>query len=305
MDCKVLIVDDEVSVLSSLERSLRKESYQILSAQSGASALELLQENKVAVILSDVNMPGMDGIEFLSRAAEFSPDSVKMILSGYADIELVMDSINRGHVWRYLTKPWQPEDVKVAINNAIDLYMIQAERLNLLSQLEIKNTQLAKWSNKLEDMVNHRTEHIQSELMLMSCLMDGEDLNGFTRLVLPLFAEIFDSPKVNLISVADGVSYGLTGIEDADGDYVRHQIHYLQENRQILVEKDQIIIPVVNSDMVLGGLCVRDYGIPLEKISSDYESYMAITSIAMLHNTMKVKAPDMLDQIEVLLQEIG
>ena len=305
MDRKVLIVDDELSVLSSLERSLRKENYEVLSAQSGSQALEVLGDYKVAVILSDINMPGMDGIEFISKAADISPDSVKMILSGYADIDLVMDSINKGHVWRYLTKPWQPEDVRVAIDNALGMYGVQAERESLLAQLGIKNTQLAKWSNKLEAMVDRRTEHIQSELMLMTCLMEGESLGVFSRRVLPLFAELFGTEQVSLISVADGLSYGQNGLENLDNDFVRHQIKYIQENRQVLIENKQILIPVMNSDMVLGGLYVVDYKIPLDKVNSDYESYMAITSIAMLHNTMKVKAPDMISEIEKLLQEIG
>ncbi|MBN2842219.1 MAG: response regulator, partial [Sedimentisphaerales bacterium] len=179
MERKVLIVDDELSVLKALERALRKEGYGLLTAESGEHALDLLSGYKVAVILSDINMPGMNGIEFLSRAQHLSPDSIKMVLSGYADIDLVMDAINHGHVWRYLTKPWQPEDVRVAIDNAMGLYDVRAERESLLTALEIKNQQLVKWSNKLEDMVDRRTEHIQNELMLMTCLMEGCDLESF------------------------------------------------------------------------------------------------------------------------------
>ncbi len=304
MERKVLIVDDELSVLKALERALRKEGYGLLTAESGEHALELLSGYKVAVILSDINMPGMNGIEFLSRAQQVSPDSIKMVLSGYADIDLVMDAINHGHVWRYLTKPWQPEDVRVAIDNAMGLYDVRAERESLLTALEIKNQQLVKWSNKLEDMVDRRTEHIQNELMLMTCLMEGCDLECFCSKVMPLYEELFGTADVSLFSAADGVCYNRFGIVNKDQCQCADILAQVQQDKQLIADKDQVMIPVLNNDMLLGALCIRNHAVSLDDIGQDYESYMAITSIAMLHNLMKVNTPDMIRNIEKVLQEI-
>lgn len=304
MERKVLIVDDEVGVLHTLERALRKEGYELLTAQSGAKALELLASHKVAVILSDINMPEMDGIEFLDRAQVSSPASIKMVLSGYADIDMVMDAINRGHVWRYLTKPWQPEDVRVAIGNAIELFEVQAERESLLGQLGIKNQQLMKWSNKLEDMVDRRTEHIQNELMLMTSLIDGSDLEHFCCQLLPLYEELFGTTEVTLHSVADGSCYNRFGRDEMRNAETVLLVRRVQDDNELLVNEEMIIIPVVNNGLVLGALCIRNYSVSLEDVGQDYESYMAITSIAMLYSVMREQTPGMISNIEKILQEI-
>ena len=108
----LLIVDDEPNNLSALNRLLRKEGYRVLSAGSGAEALELLAVNPVQVILSDQNMPGMSGAQFLALAKELYPDTVRMILSGLTDFTTVSDSVNQGAVFKFLTKPWDDDELR-------------------------------------------------------------------------------------------------------------------------------------------------------------------------------------------------
>jgi diguanylate cyclase (GGDEF)-like protein/PAS domain S-box-containing protein len=105
----LLLVDDEPNVLNSLRRLLRREGYRILTAGSGAEALELLALQPVQVIISDQRMPGMSGVEFLSKVKELYPETVRMSLSGYSEISTVTDAINKGAIWKYITKPWDDE----------------------------------------------------------------------------------------------------------------------------------------------------------------------------------------------------
>lgn len=105
----LLLVDDEPGIVDALRRLLRREGYRILTAVSGAEALELLALHPVQVIVSDQRMPGMSGVEFLSKVKELYPHTVRISLSGHSDISTVTDAINKGAIWKYITKPWDDE----------------------------------------------------------------------------------------------------------------------------------------------------------------------------------------------------
>jgi len=128
----ILLVDDEPNILSALRRCLRRDGYEILTAGSGEEALELLAGNPVMVILSDQRMPGMAGTEFLSRVKLMHPGTVRMILSGYADINSITDAINKGEIYRFQTKPWDDDDLRKAIQDAVIHY--QATEANRQKQ---------------------------------------------------------------------------------------------------------------------------------------------------------------------------
>lgn len=114
----LLLVDDEQNVLHALRRLLRREGYRILTAGSGSEGLELLALQPVQVIVSDQRMPGMSGVEFLSKVKELYPETVRISLSGYSEISTVTDAINKGAIWKYITKPWDDELLAQEIRTA-------------------------------------------------------------------------------------------------------------------------------------------------------------------------------------------
>ena len=118
----LLIVDDEPSILNALTRLLRREGYEILTANSPLKALELLASHNVQVVVSDHRMPELSGIEFLSRVRKLYPDTVRIILTGFTDFDSVADSINRGAVYKFLTKPWDDDHLREAIREAFRLH---------------------------------------------------------------------------------------------------------------------------------------------------------------------------------------
>lgn len=118
----LLLVDDEENILRSLVRLLRKQEYEILTASSGESALGIMAEREVHVILSDQRMPGMTGSELLSRVRQLYPETVRMVLSGFADIDAITDAINRGNIYKFLAKPWIDELLLANIREAFDRY---------------------------------------------------------------------------------------------------------------------------------------------------------------------------------------
>jgi DNA-binding NtrC family response regulator len=120
----LLLVDDDVNVLSSLHRLFRRDGYQILTAVSPVEAFELLALHEVQVILCDQRMPVMSGTEFLSKVKDMYPDTIRIILSGYTGLEAVLDSINRGAIYRFYTKPWDDTQLRDNIRLAFHHYWL-------------------------------------------------------------------------------------------------------------------------------------------------------------------------------------
>jgi diguanylate cyclase (GGDEF)-like protein/PAS domain S-box-containing protein len=121
----ILIVDDEPSILSALRRLLRREGYTILGATGGAEGLELLASHEVGVVISDARMPEMSGAEFLGRVREMHPDTVRIMLSGYTDLEAVTQAVNRGELFRFLAKPWDDNELIDTVRDAFRHYEIR------------------------------------------------------------------------------------------------------------------------------------------------------------------------------------
>lgn len=154
---RILFVDDEEHVLSALRRLFFDESCEILTARSGAEGLEILRAAEVAVIVSDQNMPGMTGAEFLERAREISPDSGRLVLTGHADMALAMDAINKGGAERYILKPWNNDDLLAAVRWAVEANRLVVENRHLTELTRQQNEQLRKWSTELEIHVQEQT----------------------------------------------------------------------------------------------------------------------------------------------------
>lgn len=114
----MLLLDDEPNVLSSLMRLLRRDGYQILAARNAQEAFSMLATHEVQVVVSDQRMPDMNGTEFLSRVRKLYPGTVRIILSGYAELESVLGAINRGEIYRFYTKPWDDQALRDNIREA-------------------------------------------------------------------------------------------------------------------------------------------------------------------------------------------
>ncbi|MDZ4255796.1 MAG: EAL domain-containing protein [Sulfuritalea sp.] len=118
----LLLVDDEAGILNSLKRLLRRDGYRVLTTTDPAEGLELLATNDVQVIISDQRMPQMSGTEFLSRVKGLHPDAIRIILSGYTDLQSITDAINHGAIWRFLTKPWEDDVLRKLVRDAFREY---------------------------------------------------------------------------------------------------------------------------------------------------------------------------------------
>src|SRR3972149_3405553 len=157
----ILFVDDEKNILGSLSRVFRKEGYGILLAESGECGLDLLRHNSVAVVVSDQRMPGMGGVEFLKKVREASPDTVRMMLTGQADSSEITGAINEGGVYRYITKPWDDEELKQIIKAAVERYNLLAENRRLQEATMKQNAELYELNQTLEARVEEKTRKLR------------------------------------------------------------------------------------------------------------------------------------------------
>ena len=160
-DRVILLVDDEPHILNSLKRLLRQENYSILAATSGREGLELLKAHPVQMVVSDQRMPEMTGIEFLKQVKNGYPDTVRVVLSGYADVMMIVDAINQGEIYRFLTKPWNDDELRVALRQCFNHYDLLQQNKSLLLQITQQNDELKQLNDGLEQAVVDRTRLLQ------------------------------------------------------------------------------------------------------------------------------------------------
>ena len=137
----VLYVDDEINNLNSFKAAFRRD-FSIYTASSAAEGRRVLDGNEIGVIITDQRMPVTTGIEFLESVLHTNPDTIRILLTGFSDSNAVIDAINRGQVYKYLVKPWQNDELRIHIQNAIEIYNLRKENKELTYKLQIANMEL-------------------------------------------------------------------------------------------------------------------------------------------------------------------
>jgi CheY-like chemotaxis protein len=157
----LLLVDDEPSILSSLRRLLRNEGYRILTANSGSEGLQVLAEHAVDVIVSDQRMPGMTGVEFLRTVRQLYPDTVRIVLSGFTELQTVTDAVNAGAIYKFLTKPWDDEQLRAHVQEAFQYGAMADENRLLTLEVRTANQKLAAVNHQLESVLAQQRSQIK------------------------------------------------------------------------------------------------------------------------------------------------
>lgn len=159
-DPTVLFVDDEVNILKALQRLLRHEGWTVLTASRGSEALELLRRHPAQVVVSDQRMPEMNGVELLSAIRQQHPNIVRMMLTGYTEMDVAVEAINHGEIYRLITKPWNDEELKATLRQAFDHYALKNEIKRLNQVTREQNLRLQDMNKNLEGKVRERTKQL-------------------------------------------------------------------------------------------------------------------------------------------------
>jgi response regulator RpfG family c-di-GMP phosphodiesterase len=137
----ILYVDDEVHNLNAFKASFRR-IFNVFTAESTKEAMGILEKQQMHIIVSDQRMPVMSGVEFLQSIIPIYPDPIRILLTGYADISAVIDAINKGQVYLYITKPWQEDELRQNLERAFEIFSLRKENKDLTDQLLVVNEQL-------------------------------------------------------------------------------------------------------------------------------------------------------------------
>jgi len=200
----ILLVDDEASILSSLKRVLRPKGYTIITAESGAEGLRLLEENAVDLIISDMRMPEMTGAQFLGKAKERYPEVTRILLTGYSEITSTVSAINDGGIYHYLQKPWDEQDLILTIQRALEQQHLKKEAARLNEVVRKQNEELLTFNARLEKQVQARTEEIRQTVMFLENSQAEIKLNFLT--MLKVFSNMIELRSGMLGGQSDRVS---------------------------------------------------------------------------------------------------
>jgi two-component system, NtrC family, sensor kinase len=203
-EVKILCVDDEQNVLNALKRLFIDEDYTIITASSGEEGLKCLAQGQVQIIISDYRMPGMDGVEFLSEVCTRWPQTIRIVLSGYADTASIVEAINEGQIYKFIPKPWDDEDLKATVSNAAERYFLYKRNTELSAELREKNQELLRLNMELQKLLEEKSANLE-----------------FRSKVLTAHQNILDSMPVaiagidfdNLLVLCNSMWFVLTGID--------------------------------------------------------------------------------------------
>jgi response regulator RpfG family c-di-GMP phosphodiesterase len=158
----LLLVDDEAPITKALQRTFRKDGYTIYTAASGEEGIKRLQEAEkpFSLIISDQKMPGMNGAQFLEKAKKIFPRAIRILLTGYSDMDAIVDAVNKGEIHKYLTKPWNDEDLLLQVRQSLEQYELVVENRRLLALTGRQNAKLRDLNKHLEEKVAERAKEI-------------------------------------------------------------------------------------------------------------------------------------------------
>ncbi len=192
----ILFVDDEKNILNSLKRLFFDQEYIILLANSAAEGLDIVRNKNVQLIVSDQRMPGMTGLEFLLKVKDLLPEAVTIILTGYADLDAAIKAINEGGVYRFITKPWNDEELKLLVKHALEFYRLRKENKELMEVIQHQNAELRELNEDLNQKVKERTVTIFEKNKELNKLYD--ELKDSLTKVIRVLASFLQEKSVDL-----------------------------------------------------------------------------------------------------------
>lgn len=339
---KILFVDDEENILRSLKRLFSDENYEVYIAGNGNEGLKLLDDHKFALILSDYRMPELNGVDFLKLAKEKSPDTIRMILTGFADVSVAISAINEGEVYKFIEKPWEGENLKVQIKRAVEHYSLIAERKGLLDKIQEQNEELKRWNETLENRVEEKTLEVKSayeKLQLKVRELEGRDKILRFLLTIHSFEETLDQildviigitsfekiviyisdPKTNNMYAKAGITY-----DDSKKQKLTYELNempqlpipeFSMEDKSVLQGTSSInkinefssFIPVEKGGRCLGVILVDNSKskkvVEKEKLKI-LSGFSSLAALAINEHLVTEELPDLQDKIDEFLGDL-
>ena len=218
----LLIIDDEKEILRSLTLTFA-DDYEVFTASSGAEALVLLEREDIALVIADQRMPEMTGVEFLTKTLQINPRIIRIILTGYTDTTALVQAINQGHIYQYINKPWDRQELRIIVRRALESYDLTLENQRLLKELQVANERLKNENAFLRQEIHKELHGV--EIIGQSTTM---------RRVFELVNRVIDTPVTVLLTGETGTGKTLLA------RYIHH--HGPRQNR-LFIEQNCGTLP--------------------------------------------------------------
>lgn len=308
----LLLVDDEESILRSLRRVFWNEGYRIVTATSGPEALDLLKKDPVSLIISDQRMPDMIGAEFLSQAKSIRPHAIRIMLTGHSHVEAATQAINEGEIFRYLTKPWDDDQLRMTVREALGRYDLERQNRRLTFELQQKNAQLEDLNARLEDKVRERTHQLYLKLReveakdrLTQHMLTVNTLEDTLNMVVQVIVEILEHDTV-VVRLQEGTALspmaaagppgsGRGQLERLDpGPELARALDFARQGRRPLNVTDPgepgttpfAVVPLLRGDDLLGVIEVANHlsGGPVSDEDIQILESFSLQAAAVIHD---------------------
>lgn len=282
---RILIVDDEEAILETMTFTFM-DLYEVLTTSDPMQALGIMEENApIAVVITDQRMPGMTGVELLREVYERHPETIRIILTGFADSEATIQAINDGHIYGYVNKPWEPDELKALVRRAVELHALSLENRRLVDDLRDANLFLAAVMDRLRTgaiaidsegvvrAVNQPAKAfigIESDIVgkTLSSVMEREDLEELSQRVRTLADEAGGSFEELDLGVGAGhrIRVSVQSLSNQDGTYLGRVILFKEISHEPLARNLEEIVDRVSATKSAGAGPLRD---ALEKALTD------------------------------------
>ena len=300
MDHNLLFVDDEINVIRGIKRLFLRSSYNVFIETDCSKALDIMKNNKISVLVSDMRMPEMNGVKFIKLANEIDPMTVKIILSGYSDIDDIMAAINEGHIYSYITKPWHDAGLKLLISNSCEYYEQKIREKKLIMELEKKQKELVYINKNLENMVRERSKEIIETNTILNYIISGAEKEIIYERIARNLIEINKKPaSVLVIENGEKKYFG-------DKNLQVENIHNINTSRQSAEYHNMLIFPISYSGELTGAFIMEkntdlDADFLLKRISS----FKAAAKLYITQRKLITDSGKFIENIDSMIGEIS
>lgn len=300
---RLLFVDDEENVLKGIKRLFIGTEYEVMIESDCSKALDIVKDKKISVLVSDMRMPEMSGVKLIQLANEVDPLCIKIILSGYSDIDDIMTAINEGHIYGYITKPWHEASLKLVIANACGLYESKIKEKLLLKKLREKQEELLELNRSLEEKIAERTMEIKETNTILNRIIKGDSEEEILLQVAKNLSLIAGKTVSAVFSSGEGRFYCSSPEKEKIFAPLKGKLE--KSGTEIDAEK-YYSIPIKKDEKILGAaVFIKKEGVDFRALAGRFDSFLSSARLYLSQKQLVDNSSEFVGSIDSIIGEMG
>lgn len=299
----VLFVDDDEKIVNSFKRTIRNKDIKIFIAHNGEEALKILQNEKIEVLITDIRMPKMSGIDLLTTTADSHPEIIRIAISGDADKDDIKQLINRGHIWQYIEKPFNMGFLFVTIKNALELYLEREERINLIQKLDRKSKELEELNIRLEEKVAERTKLLSIRSNILHMILDGNATDDIFTVTGQAICQSSNVDNIHIHSPLLHKPFSMATLPDNSS--IENKVKEVFKTHTIKKSDSVLCYPLLQHDEIVGVLCAHCTNTNTDSQEKNLDEildfFSPLITMSLSHKKLLNDLPDLMSEIESVI----